>query len=106
MHDYKAICPFTLAYPLLAFRGRISIFAIFPHEFYGSVFRSDRRSLYRKQTERSVIVIVPLPINFWVWSFGNGDRELIEKGYDERLQKHYYKIYFDAETYMSAYEKK
>ena len=25
-------------------------------------------------------------------------RELIEKGYDEALQKHYYKIYFDQET--------
>jgi hypothetical protein len=40
--------------------------------------------------------VIKLDKNFHIYVHGN--RELIEKGYDEVLQKHYYKIYFDQEA--------
>jgi hypothetical protein len=49
-----------------------------------------------KKQARVFKSVIKLDKNFHIYV--HGDRELIEKGYDERLQKHYYKIYFDAET--------
>jgi len=49
-----------------------------------------------KKQARVFKSVIKLDKNFHIYV--HGDRELIEKGFDERLQKHYYKIYFDAET--------
>jgi hypothetical protein len=40
--------------------------------------------------------VLKLDKNFHIYIHGN--RELIEKGFDESVNKHYYKIYFDQET--------
>jgi len=40
--------------------------------------------------------VIKLDKNFHIYV--HGDKQLIEKGYDDSLQKHYYKIYFDVET--------
>lgn len=40
--------------------------------------------------------VIKLDKNFHIYV--HGDRELIEKGFDDALQKHYYKIYFDQES--------
>jgi hypothetical protein len=40
--------------------------------------------------------VLKLDKNFHIYIHGN--RELIEKGFDEDLNKHYYKIYFDQES--------
>ncbi len=40
--------------------------------------------------------VLKLDKNFHIYIHGN--RELIEKGFDEHANKHYYKIYFDQET--------
>jgi hypothetical protein len=49
-----------------------------------------------KRQSRVFKSVIKLDKNFHIYVHGN--RELIEKGYDEGLQKHYYKIYFDLET--------
>ena len=49
-----------------------------------------------KKQARVFKSVIKLDKNFHIYVHGN--RELIEKGYDEALQKHYYKIYFDQET--------
>ena len=49
-----------------------------------------------KRQARVFKSVIKLDRNFHIYV--HGDRELIEKGYDEVLQKHYYKIYFDQET--------
>lgn len=48
-----------------------------------------------KRQARVFKSVIKLDKNFHIYVHGN--RELIEKGYDEVLQKHYYKIYFDQE---------
>lgn len=48
-----------------------------------------------KRQARVFKSVIKLDKNFHIYVHGN--RELIEKGYDEALQKHYYKIYFDQE---------
>jgi len=40
--------------------------------------------------------VIKLDKNFHIYV--HGDRELIEKGYDEAMGKHFYKIYFDVEV--------
>ncbi|WP_276368547.1 nucleoid-associated protein [Chryseolinea sp. H1M3-3] len=40
--------------------------------------------------------VLKLDKNFHIYIHGN--RQLIEKGFDEDIKKHYYKIYFDEET--------
>jgi hypothetical protein len=49
-----------------------------------------------KKQARVFKSVIKLDKNFHIYV--HGDRQLIEKGYDEELQKHYYKIYFDQET--------
>lgn len=49
-----------------------------------------------KRQARVFKSVIKLDRNFHIYVHGN--RELIEKGFDEALQKHYYKIYFDHET--------
>jgi hypothetical protein len=49
-----------------------------------------------KRQSRVFKSVIKLDRNFHIYVHGN--RELIEKGFDEALQKHYYKIYFDHET--------
>jgi hypothetical protein len=49
-----------------------------------------------KRQARVFKSVIKLDKNFHIYV--HGDRELIEKGFDEALQKHYYKIYFDHET--------
>ena len=49
-----------------------------------------------KKQARVFKSVIKLDKNFHIYVHGN--RELIEKGYDEVQQKHYYKIYFDQET--------
>jgi hypothetical protein len=49
-----------------------------------------------KRQARVFKSVIKLDKNFHIYV--HGDRELIEKGYDEVLQKHYYKIYFDQEA--------
>jgi len=49
-----------------------------------------------KKQARVFKSVIKLDKNFHIYV--HGDRELIEKGYDEALGKHYYKIYFDQET--------
>ena len=49
-----------------------------------------------KKQARVFKSVIKLDRNFHIYV--HGDRELIEKGYDEALQKHYYKIYFDVEV--------
>jgi hypothetical protein len=49
-----------------------------------------------KKQARVFKSVIKLDKNFHIYVHGN--RELIEKGYDEALQKHYYKIYFDQEA--------
>ena len=49
-----------------------------------------------KRQARVFKSVIKLDRNFHIYV--HGDRELIEKGFDEALQKHYYKIYFDHET--------
>jgi hypothetical protein len=49
-----------------------------------------------KKQARVFKSVIKLDKNFHIYV--HGDRELIEKGYDEALQKHYYKIYFDREA--------
>ena len=49
-----------------------------------------------KKQARVFKSVIKLDKNFHIYV--HGDRELIEKGYDEALGKHYYKIYFDLET--------
>jgi hypothetical protein len=49
-----------------------------------------------KRQSRVFKSVIKLDRNFHIYVHGN--RELIEKGFDETLQKHYYKIYFDHET--------
>jgi hypothetical protein len=49
-----------------------------------------------KKQARVFKSVIKLDRNFHIYV--HGDRELIEKGYDEGMQKHYYKIYFDREA--------
>jgi hypothetical protein len=49
-----------------------------------------------KRQARVFKSVIKLDKNFHIYVHGN--RELIEKGYDEVMQKHYYKIYFDQEA--------
>ena len=49
-----------------------------------------------KKQQRVFKSVLKLDKNFHVYIHGRKD--LIEKGYDERIGKHYYKLYFDAET--------
>lgn len=49
-----------------------------------------------KKSARVFKSVIKLDKNFHVYV--HGDRELIEKGYDEVVGKHYYKIYFDNEA--------
>ena len=49
-----------------------------------------------KKQARVFKSVIKLDKNFHIYV--HGDRELIEKGYDEGVGKHYYKIYFDQET--------
>ena len=49
-----------------------------------------------KKQARVFKSVIKLDKNFHIYI--HGDRELIERGYDERLQKQFYKIYFDLET--------
>lgn len=48
-----------------------------------------------KRSARVFKSVIKLDKNFHVYV--HGDRDLIEKGYDEAVGKHYYKIYFDEE---------
>lgn len=48
-----------------------------------------------KKSARVFKSVIKLDKNFHVYV--HGDRDLIEKGYDEAVGKHYYKIYFDEE---------
>lgn len=49
-----------------------------------------------KRQARVFKSVIKLDKNFHIYI--HGDRQLIEKGYDDALQKHYYKIYFEQET--------
>ncbi|GGA98873.1 nucleoid-associated protein [Puia dinghuensis] len=49
-----------------------------------------------KKQARVFKSVIKLDRNFHIYV--HGDRELIEKGYDEAIGKHYYKIYFDQES--------
>lgn len=49
-----------------------------------------------KKSARVFKSVIKLDKNFHVYV--HGDRDLIEKGYDEAVGKHYYKIYFDQES--------
>lgn len=49
-----------------------------------------------KKQARVFKSVIKLDKNFHIYVHGN--RELIEKGYDEVVGKHYYKIYFDEEA--------
>lgn len=49
-----------------------------------------------KKQARVFKSVLKLDKNFHVYI--HGDKELIEKGYDERVGKNYYKIYFDVES--------
>lgn len=49
-----------------------------------------------KKTARVFKSVIKLDKNFHVYV--HGDRDMIEKGYDEAVGKHYYKIYFDQES--------
>jgi len=49
-----------------------------------------------KKQARVFKSVIKLDKNFHIYV--HGDRELIEKGYDEAVGKHYYKIYFDREA--------
>jgi 37-kD nucleoid-associated bacterial protein len=49
-----------------------------------------------KKQARVFKSVIKLDKNFHIYVHGN--RELIEKGYDEVLKKHFYKIYFDQEA--------
>lgn len=49
-----------------------------------------------KKSARIFKSVIKLDKNFHVYV--HGDRDLIEKGYDEAVGKHYYKIYFDNEA--------
>ncbi len=49
-----------------------------------------------KKQARVFKSVIKLDKNFHIYV--HGDKELIEKGYDEGVGKHYYKIYFDQET--------
>lgn len=49
-----------------------------------------------KKQARVFKSVIKLDRNFHIYV--HGDRELIEKGYDDALGKYYYKIYFDQET--------
>ncbi len=64
-----------------------------------SMERLDEFDISREAVKRQSRVfksVIKLDRNFHIYVHGN--RELIEKGFDEALQKHYYKIYFDHET--------
>jgi hypothetical protein len=49
-----------------------------------------------KRQARVFKSVIKLDKNFHIYV--HGDRELIEKGYDEAMGKHFYKIYFDVEV--------
>jgi hypothetical protein len=49
-----------------------------------------------KKQARVFKSVIKLDKNFHIYV--HGDRELIEKGYDEAVGKHFYKIYFDREA--------
>ncbi|MES1160984.1 MAG: nucleoid-associated protein, partial [Bacteroidota bacterium] len=49
-----------------------------------------------KKQARVFKSVIKLDKNFHIYV--HGARELVEKGYDEGVGKHYYKIYFDQET--------
>lgn len=49
-----------------------------------------------KQQAKVYKTVLKLDKNFHVYIHGN--RQLIEKGYDETVGKHYYKLYFDEES--------
>lgn len=49
-----------------------------------------------KKQARIFKSVLKLDKNFHIYI--HGDKELIEKGYDSRVGKHYYKIYFDEES--------
>jgi hypothetical protein len=60
---------------------------------------SEEFDISREAVKRQARVfksVIKLDKNFHIYV--HGDRQLIEKGFDEALQKHYYKIYFDHET--------
>jgi hypothetical protein len=61
--------------------------------------RVDEFDISRQAVKKQARVfksVLKLDKNFHIYI--HGDRELIEKGFDERLQKQFYKIYFDTET--------
>ena len=49
-----------------------------------------------KKQARTFKSVIKLDKNFHIYV--HGDRQLIEKGFDDGVGKHYYKIYFDIET--------
>jgi hypothetical protein len=49
-----------------------------------------------KRQARVFKSVIKLDRNFHIYV--HGDRELIERGYDEAMGKHFYKIYFDQEV--------
>ncbi len=49
-----------------------------------------------KRQARVFKSVLKLDKNFHIYIHGN--RDLIEKGYDDITRRHYYKIYFDQET--------
>ena len=49
-----------------------------------------------KRQARVFKSVLKLDKNFHIYI--HGDRELIEKGFDETVGKHYYKLYFEQES--------
>jgi hypothetical protein len=49
-----------------------------------------------KQQAKVFKTVLKLDKNFHIYIHGN--RQLVEKGYDETMRKHYYKLYFDEES--------
>jgi len=61
--------------------------------------RADNFEISAQAVKKQVRVfksVLKLDKNFHIYIHGN--RELIERGFDEHTNKHYYKIYFDQET--------
>jgi len=82
-------------------KGVIESFQTFKREFTNERFieldsEFDISGAAVKKQARVFKSILKLDKNFHVYI--HGDKSLIEKGYDERVAKSYYKIYFDEET--------
>jgi hypothetical protein len=61
--------------------------------------RADNFEISAQAVKKQVRVfksVLKLDKNFHIYIHGN--RELIERGFDEHTNKHYYKIYFDQEA--------